>query len=244
MLENGKRIGVPAAATSTSSKDPMPRWKRCLDLAVLAFVAPVLGPILGLIALLIKAVSPGPIVFRQERVGLHGRKFTCLKFRTMRASAETEAHRAHLVDLMSSAKPMVKLDAVDQRIIPIVGPLLRATGFDELLQVVNILRGDMSIVGPRPCITYEYEKFGPQERARFNAVPGLTGLWQVSGKNATTFQEMIALDIRYAEKLSLRNDLLIICRTPAVIFIQVGQLIRRKLPWERMLWLRRVQTEG
>jgi lipopolysaccharide/colanic/teichoic acid biosynthesis glycosyltransferase len=115
---------------------------------------------------------------------------------------------------------MTKLDArSDPRLIPF-GAALRATGLDELPQVINIIRGEMSFVGPRPCIPYEYEVYEPWHRRRFDAVPGLTGLWQVSGKNRTTFDQMIRLDIEYAERASLWLDLTIILKTLPALYIQ------------------------
>jgi len=122
--------------------------------------------------------------------------------------------------LMGTEAPMTKLDArKDPRLIPL-GALLRATGLDELPQLINVVRGEMSIVGPRPCIPYEYELYQPWQRRRFDAVPGLTGLWQVSGKNRTTFNEMIRLDIEYSERLSFWLDLQIILRTLPALWQQ------------------------
>ena len=122
---------------------------------------------------------------------------------------------------------MRKLDTSDARIIPL-GLFFRAAGLDELPQVFNILRGEMSFVGPRPCVPYEFEYFKPEHAARLTAVPGLTGLWQVSGKNHTTFQQMIDLDIAYASKLSIWRDLFILLRTFPVLFQQLFELARKK----------------
>lgn len=123
---------------------------------------------------------------------------------------------------------MTKLDArSDPRLVPL-GALLRATGMDELPQLINVLRGDMSIVGPRPCIPYEYENYKPWQRRRFDAVPGLTGLWQVSGKNRTTFNEMVQLDIEYSKRVSLGLDLRIILKTLPALWEQCLDLRARK----------------
>ena len=131
----------------------------------------------------------------------------------MHVDAESRVHQEHLQQLISNEVPMTKLDAQsDPRLIPL-GGLLRATGLDELPQLINVLRGEMSLVGPRPCIPYEYELYQPWQRRRFDAVPGLTGLWQVSGKNRNTFSEMTRLDIRYRKRISLGLDLLIIIKT-------------------------------
>jgi lipopolysaccharide/colanic/teichoic acid biosynthesis glycosyltransferase len=116
---------------------------------------------------------------------------------------------------------MVKMDARgDSRLIP-GGRLIRASGLDELPQIINVFRGEMSVVGPRPCVPYEYEQYLPWQRARFNVVPGLTGLWQVSGKNRTTFEEMIRLDLRYAETRSLWLDLKIMVLTLPALLAQL-----------------------
>jgi lipopolysaccharide/colanic/teichoic acid biosynthesis glycosyltransferase len=183
-------------------------------------LAPALVILGAGVALMVKCGSRGPVLFRQRRVGYKGREFTCFKFRTMQVDAETRPHCDHFHQLMESGVPMTKLDAQnDPRLIPL-GSLLRATALDELPQIINILRGEMSFVGPRPCIPYEYERYQPWQRRRFDAVPGLTGLWQVSGKNRTTFNEMIRFDIEYSERLSLWLDLKIIFRTLPALWQQ------------------------
>jgi len=139
----------------------------------------------------------------------------------MSVDADTTAHEGHLHQLMNSNTPMMKMDSRgDPRIIPF-GLLLRASGLDELPQLINVLRGEMSLVGPRPCLPYEYDKYLPWQKERFGTVPGLTGLWQVSGKNKTTFVEMIQLDIKYAKNKTLRRDLKIILLTVPALIIQI-----------------------
>lgn len=199
----------------------IPRWKRTLDLACVMLTLPFWLPIMGLIVLGIEIVSPGPVFFRQERIGLGGRRFMCLKFRSMRVNAGTAVHENYLKELMESNRPMTKLDASgDQRLIP-TGRFFRATGLDELPQLFNVLRGEMSLVGPRPCTPMEYECSAAWKAKRVEAPPGLTGFWQVSGKNKTTFRQMIAMDIWYATHLSLRLDLMILLKTPQVIVAQI-----------------------
>jgi lipopolysaccharide/colanic/teichoic acid biosynthesis glycosyltransferase len=178
---------------------------------------------------IIRLCSPGPVLFRQERIGLRGTPFVCLKFRTMHVQADTQSHQAYLEKLISSPAPMKKLDAEGDKRIFAFGRLLRASGLDELPQLINVLRGEMSLVGPRPCIRYEYERFKPEHMERFNTVPGLTGLWQVSGKNKTTFQEMIDLDIAYSRHLSFTRDVRILCRTFPVVFEQTFELANRQV---------------
>lgn len=201
----------------------VPIWKRLLDLFCILLALPVLLPLGFAIAALIKLVSSGPVFFRQTRIGYLGRPFTCWKFRTMRVNADTGVHQNHLGKLMQSDAPMTKMDLFgDPRLIP-CGAVLRATGLDELPQLINVLRGEMSLVGPRPCLPYEYELYLPWQKQRFDTLPGLTGLWQVSGKNKTTFTEMIRLDITYARNKSLLLDLQIMWRTVSALIGQVKE---------------------
>jgi len=212
----------------------IPRWKRTMDVVFVLLILPFVLPLVVLVAVLIRMVSTGPVLFRQERVGYLGRKFMCFKFRTMFVGAETTTHQGHLQHLMESDVPMVKLDARgDSRIIPF-GLVLRSTGLDELPQIINVLRGEMSMVGPRPCLAYESDNYLPWQRERFNTLPGLTGLWQVNGKNQTTFAEMMRLDISYTRNKTLWLDLTIILKTIPAILGQVwlSRTKKRTLPLE------------
>lgn len=178
---------------------------------------------MALLALWIKILSPGPVFFPQERIGFRGRKFSCLKFRSMKVNAETASHEEYCERLIRSGSPMVKLDrAGDLRLIP-WGRVFRATGLDELPQILNVLRGEMSLVGPRPCTPREFALYGPEQRERINVPPGLTGNWQVNGKNKTTFNEMIDLDLDYARNWSVRWDVAIILRTLPVLIGQISE---------------------
>ncbi len=200
-----------------------------LDVILILLALPLLIPLVILIISIIRTVSKGPVLFQQERVGYLGKRFMCLKFRTMFVGSDTGIHQGHLNHLQNSDAPMVKMDVQgDSRIIPL-GILLRSSGLDELPQLINVLRGEMSLVGPRPCLQYESDKYLPWQMERFNAVPGLTGLWQVSGKNRTTFVEMIQLDIEYARNQSLWLDLRIIFMTIPALLIQMADTrIKRK----------------
>jgi lipopolysaccharide/colanic/teichoic acid biosynthesis glycosyltransferase len=199
-------------------------WKRALDLGLLLVLLPAVLGFGLLVALIVKLGSPGPVFFRQKRVGYKGKEFVCLKFRTMVVNAETDSHRRHAHELIRSQSPMVKLDqSRDPRVVPF-GRVLRACGLDELPQLINVLRGEMSLVGPRPCIRYECEAYEPWHWQRFDAAPGLTGLWQVSGKNRTTFDEMVRLDIAYAQRQSLWLDLQIMARTLPALWQQYSNL--------------------
>jgi lipopolysaccharide/colanic/teichoic acid biosynthesis glycosyltransferase len=199
----------------------IPRWKRILDLALVFLSLPLWLPLMTLVMLLIKVGSPGPIFYRQERVGYRRKLFMIFKFRSMQVNAETGSHERHFANLMGDNTPMTKLDAAgDPRLIPL-GRLFRASGLDELPQIFNVIRGDMSLVGPRPCLPYEFQRYEPWQQERVNAAPGLTGYWQVNGKNRTTFGEMIAMDIFYSKNMSLWLDLTIMIKTPPAIVQQV-----------------------
>jgi lipopolysaccharide/colanic/teichoic acid biosynthesis glycosyltransferase len=159
-----------------------------------------------------------------------GRRFWIYKFRTMYVNADTHGHQSYVKDLIHTNAPMAKLDAKnDSRLIP-GSWLLRASGLDELPQIINVLRGEMSVVGPRPCIITEYEAYLPWQRQRCMAMPGLTGLWQVSGKNRTTFEEMVRLDIRYGQTKSWWLDVKIILLTVPALLVQIAdtRIGRRK----------------
>lgn len=207
----------------------LPKWKRLLDLLLVAVLFPFWLPAMTLIALWVAVTSPGPIFYRQPRIGFKARRFMLMKFRTMKVNAETHVHEAYLEHLIVSDRPMIKLDATDPRLI-LGGKFLRAIGLDELPQIFNVLRGEMSWVGPRPCTVGEFERYAPEQRARVNALPGLTGLWQVNGKNQTTFREMIEMDIFYSRNISFSLDVKIILRTlPAIL----GQLADSTRPLSR-----------
>ncbi|HXG46488.1 MAG TPA: sugar transferase [Methylomirabilota bacterium] len=237
---NGDAAGGGTMASSAKATDgsevipparPLPKWKACLDATVIFLISPILVPLMAVIALWIKLVSRGPVIFRQERVGYLGTPFTILKFRTMHVGASAGTHQHHVASLIHSEAPMIKMDTKgDARLIP-MGVWLRATGLDELPQLINVLRGDMSLVGPRPCTFYELEHYLPWHKERFNALPGLTGLWQVSGKNRTTFTQMMNLDIQYVRNVSFKLDLIIMAKTFSVL---VGQLTdAAKVKWGR-----------
>jgi lipopolysaccharide/colanic/teichoic acid biosynthesis glycosyltransferase len=205
-----------------------PFWKRTIDIAGSLTGFLLLSPLFLLIAVYIKLVSRGKVLFKQDRVGRGGRTFTFLKFRTMHENCDDTAHRAHLTTLIKKAAPMKKLDeSRDPRIIP-GGNLLRKSSLDELPQLLNVLRGEMSLVGPRPCIPYEAKEYLQWHTNRFDTPPGMTGLWQVSGKNRLSFEEMIRLDIAYGKRMSFLFDVGILFRTiPTVIGLFLEALKRK-----------------
>ena len=195
-----------------------------LDVGCILLALPVLIPLALVISAIIRMVSHGPILFQQERVGYLGGKFICLKFRTMFVGVDTVSHQGHLHQLINSDAPMMKMDSHGDSRIILFGRWLRSSGLDELPQLFNVLNGEMSLIGPRPCLPYEAEQYLPWQRERFNAVPGLTGLWQVSGKNRTTFTRMIQLDIEYARNKSFWLDVKIIFKTVPALLAQIGDM--------------------
>jgi lipopolysaccharide/colanic/teichoic acid biosynthesis glycosyltransferase len=208
----------------------VPRWKSAFDITCILLALPIWLPLMILLMLVTRLASPGPIFYRQERVGLGGRHFLIWKFRTMKVSAETQTHERYLEELIRVNCAMTKLDAYgDPRLAPF-GRILRASGLDELPQILNILCGEMSLVGPRPCTPNEFAHYEPWQQERVNGLPGLTGYWQVNGKNKTTFSEMIAMDLFYLKNLSILLDLKIILKTCTAI---AGQLLESRLASHR-----------
>jgi exopolysaccharide biosynthesis polyprenyl glycosylphosphotransferase len=198
--------------------------KRTSDIFVAGLALVVLAPVWLIVALLIKLDSRGPVLYRQERVGMDGRIFLFLKFRTMRIDSDDSEHREYQrryiagqpdTNLGDSLRPVYKLHT-DPRVTR-VGRMLRRASLDELPQLLNVLRGDMSVVGPRPPIPYEVEAYALWHRKRLDMKPGMTGLWQVSGRNRLSFDEMVTLDLFYIENWSLWLDLKIMLRTLPVL---------------------------
>jgi lipopolysaccharide/colanic/teichoic acid biosynthesis glycosyltransferase len=199
------------------------RGKRVLDLAVACPLLLLCAPLMIGVAALIRLTSRGPALIRQVRIGQYERPFTMFKFRTMYFDVDDAPLRQMNVrELLGdrsagTSDGVFKLEA-DRRITT-VGRLLRRFSVDELPQLFNVLHGEMSVVGPRPSLPWEVELFTPQQRARHECLPGITGLWQVSGRNRLSMPEMLALDLVYARSRSLRLDLWILWRTPgAVLF--------------------------
>lgn len=189
--------------------------KRIMDLLGSGLVILMTSPIMIGVAIAIKVGSPGPVLFRQTRAGRNGRKFTMLKFRSMVIDAEKK--KAELMHLNEMSGPVFKITK-DPRVTPI-GAFIRKTSIDELPQLFNIFAGDMSLVGPRPPLPSEVDQYKPWQRRRLSVKPGLTGLWQVSGRNNIDFEEWMRLDLRYIDDWSLWLDAKILMRTvPAVIF--------------------------
>jgi lipopolysaccharide/colanic/teichoic acid biosynthesis glycosyltransferase len=203
--------------------------KRSLDIAGSLALLVGLSPLLVLIAVAVKWSSPGSILFRQMRIGHMTQPFTMLKFRTMYSDADHRLHREFVSSFIKASSDVRRrgrngfFKLTNDPRVTRLGRMLRSTSLDELPQLWNVLRGDMSLVGPRPPLPYELEQYEPWHRRRvLEAKPGITGLWQVAGRSRTTFDEMVRLDLRYARRRSLWNDLRILCATPAAVLSGKG----------------------
>jgi len=203
------------------------RIKRTTDVVLSVAALMILMPLLVTLALAIKLHSPGPVLFRQPRIGKDGKPFTFLKFRSMRVDADTAIHRAHMEQLIKngSSTPAngksAKMEK-DPRITGL-GRILRKTSLDELPQFINVLRGEMSLVGPRPPIPYEVELYQDWHKRRLEALPGITGWWQIKGRSRVSFDDMVRMDIYYIEHRSLWLDLKIIAMTPLAMLHGQGR---------------------
>ena len=202
----------------------IPLWKRTFDIAGAIIGLVILSPLLCIITLAIKITSHGPIFFIQERVGYLGKRFRMYKFRSMYSDADEKEHEAYVRNLITqnngNALAMVKIPQ-DSRVTPL-GRFLRKLSLDELPQLINVLKGEMTLIGPRPPVPYEVEEYYPWHRKRLEMYPGITGLWQVSGKNTTTFNQMVRLDVRYGQHVSPLMDAKILLKTiPTVLSLMI-----------------------
>lgn len=204
--------------------------KRCIDVAGSAAAMFFLSPVFGAVAVAIKLSSKGPVLFKQPRLGQHGKTFTVLKFRSMRADCDPKIHQQYVEQFIAgqvdgsseeAAKPVFKIQK-DPRVTAI-GRFIRKTSLDELPQFWNVLRGDMSLVGPRPSLAYEYKAYELWHRRRVLEIkPGITGLWQVEGRSRTRFDDMVRLDLKYARVWSIWLDLKILAATPGAVIQGTG----------------------
>jgi lipopolysaccharide/colanic/teichoic acid biosynthesis glycosyltransferase len=211
------RLGSPRISRSSRS------FKRAIDLFGGSIALVLATPVMVAIAIAIKFDSPGPVLFRQTRLGESMREFTNLKFRTMHIGTPEERHRQYIgatttVSASPEASGLYKLDRSED--VTRVGSWLRRKSLDELPQLLNVVRGDLSLVGPRPCIPYELEFFEMHHFDRFLVPAGITGLWQVTARARSTFGEALDLDVAYVRSYSLWRDLQLILRTPVQLFRQ------------------------
>jgi lipopolysaccharide/colanic/teichoic acid biosynthesis glycosyltransferase len=194
--------------------------KRTLDMIVAATLLLVLLPIFAVIAIAIRIETNGPVLYRGDRVGRFGRPFTMVKFRSMRANCDQAAHAAFVRDLLQEGTKCDVYKVPNDPRITRVGAFLRRTSLDELPQLWNVLRGDMSLVGPRPDVPYAVDKYADWMHRRLDAKPGMTGLWQVSGRSRLSLLEMYRLDVAYVNSASLASDIRILVRTPAALLVR------------------------
>jgi lipopolysaccharide/colanic/teichoic acid biosynthesis glycosyltransferase len=223
-ITSAPELQTPAAASSRATDVAC----RALDIVAATLILLILLPAFLLIALAIRLDSPGWVIFRQRRVGRDLEEFTVNKFRTMQANASHEHHRAYVLSLIAGEaethavgdEAVFKL-AGDPRVTRL-GGFLRRSSLDEFPQLWNVLRGEMSLVGPRPPIPYEVEHYPAHWFVRFAVKPGLTGLWQISGRSRLTLEEMIALDTEYVERRSVWLNLSILVRTVPAVLLRRG----------------------
>jgi lipopolysaccharide/colanic/teichoic acid biosynthesis glycosyltransferase len=201
--------------------------KRAMDVLLANCMLLAFSPLMLVIALMIRLTSPGPVLFRQVRVGYWQSPFVMLKFRTMHQGIDDVIHRSYVTAMLNgqaapadAERGIYKLTR-DPRVTSI-GRFLRKTSLDELPQLINVLRGEMSLVGPRPVLPWEAKLFKPWDRVRFAVRPGITGLWQVTGRNALTMQEALHLDVEYALRRTIVLDLIILFRTIPSVLLKRG----------------------
>jgi len=197
------------------------RSKRALDVVAASIVLVIAAPLSAIVAMLIKVSSPGPVLFKQLRVGKDGKEFMFYKFRSMRVGNDDSQHREYIkafiegdedkLKQLQKCKKLYKLTSDDR--VTFVGRFLRRTSLDELPQLINVLRGEMSMVGPRPHLPYEVEMYKDWHRRRLQGLPGITGWWQIHGRSRVPFDEAVKMDIWYLEHQSLILDIRVMCRT-------------------------------
>jgi lipopolysaccharide/colanic/teichoic acid biosynthesis glycosyltransferase len=221
-------IGLQPGRRSPSRPPRPERPVRPVDVVIATALLVLLAPLMLVVAALVRLTSPGPALFRQSRVGYRGQSFMMLKFRSMYTDSDDRVHRAFVSRMLRGEDPRCAEDGLyklsgDSRVTRL-GRFLRATSIDELPQLINIVRGEMVLVGPRPALAWEIELYQPHHHERFEAMPGITGLWQVSGRSRLTMTEALELDVEYARRRSLALDLWILVKTiPAVLSTGVAR---------------------
>lgn len=223
--------GAASVRLPAEAEPPLTAWARAgkpvFDLVVALLCLLIVSPLLVAVAVLVRLTTPGPAMFRQTRIGRDNRPFVLYKFRSMYAGSADDVHRQYVRKLLTQDQPppggqkgLYKLED-DPRITPF-GRFLRRTSIDELPQLLNVIRGDMSLVGPRPALPWEVEMIGEARGQRFLVRPGLTGLWQVSGRNTLTMRQGLELDIEYVRRQSFAFDLIILVKTVPVVLSTRG----------------------
>jgi lipopolysaccharide/colanic/teichoic acid biosynthesis glycosyltransferase len=205
------------------------RSKRLLDVVFTLLISPLLCIVMAIVAVLIRLDSEGPIIFRQRRVGRNGVEFDMYKFRSMYVNSNDTLHRQSIEQFMSDQPlnddcitPNLQYKRVNDPRVTRVGRFIRKTSLDELPQFFNVIRGEMSLVGPRPPLPYEVEKYSPRDHLRLCGKPGLTGLWQIYARGQVSFSTMVGMDITYLQQQSLWQDIKLIFLTIPVMILGRG----------------------
>jgi lipopolysaccharide/colanic/teichoic acid biosynthesis glycosyltransferase len=221
-------LTIVDSGTGTPVRPPLPLWaralKRTVDVVAATIALAILAVPMLVIGLIVRRDSPGSAIFRQERIGTDGRSFHILKFRTMVADndhSEYQRYREAFIEGRAELHGELYKDRNDPRVTRL-GAKLRAWSLDELPQLWNVLKGDMSLIGPRPCLPYEADRFDVASWDRLRVKPGITGLWQVSGRSSLSHAQAIALDVQYWQQWSLGTELRIFLRTPVAILAKTG----------------------
>ena len=216
--------GIPVIDLGLAGLQGMARFeKRIFDVLIAGIILVGISPVLLLLAILIKLDSPGPVIYRQKRIGENGKPFVMYKFRSMRADTDPSIHQAYVTRLIKENLDPAQLEngnsslkMEDDPRITQLGRFIRKTSLDELPQFFNVVHGEMSLVGPRPSLPYELEQYQDWHKRRLEALPGITGFWQVHARNQVSFDEMVRMDLEYIQHQSLWRDVLIILQTPWV----------------------------
>lgn len=219
-----KYVDIPVIDVSPQYNNKLTlTLKRTFDISISAFTLILFSPIMILISILIKITSPGPIFFRQTRVGYYGKNFELYKFRSMKViEGEDEDRKNQMIDFMNDNSEELKTKIINDHRVTWIGNLIRKTSLDELPQLFNVILGDMSLVGPRPCLPYEYDNYDIWQKRRVNVTPGCTGVWQVWGRSSVSFKESVVLDLYYINNMSPWFDLQLIFQTVPVMLTARG----------------------
>ena len=221
-LENAAGSTIEIVGTGSARYTPGGALKRLLDIALAAAAITILWPLMLMVALAIRYTDPGPAIFGHERIGLNGRRFKCLKFRSMITNSDAALRELLERDPAAAAEWAQSQKLKNDPRITKLGKILRETSLDELPQLWNVLKGDMSIVGPRPIVSAEVRRYGNHFKTYAATKPGITGLWQVTGRSDCTYDERVSLDVAYVENWSILRDVWIIAKTVIVVFGRKG----------------------
>lgn len=221
-LENAASSAADIVSVGSAKYAPGGILKRAVDIALASIAIAVLWPLMLMVALAIRYTDPGPAIFGHERIGLNGRRFKCLKFRSMIINSEVALRELLERDQAAAAEWAASQKLKNDPRITRLGRILRETSLDELPQLWNVLRGDMSIVGPRPIVSAEVRRYGNHFTDYAATKPGITGLWQVTGRSDCTYEERVSLDVDYVQNWSILRDFWIIARTVIVVFGRKG----------------------